>query len=80
MSLDQLREFLGWMTVLNFGFLTYWALMFCCCRNLIYRMHTKWFRLSEERFDELHYQGMAIYKIGIFLLCLMPYLALRIIG
>lgn len=80
MTLEELRAFFGWASLLHIGFLTYWAFMFFFCRNWIRKMHGKWFRLSEERFDEIHYQAMAIYKIGIFLFGLMPYLALRIMG
>lgn len=80
MTIEQLRDFLGWTTLLNLGLLTFWALAFFCCREKIHRLHGKWFRLSDERFDAIHYQGMAIYKIGIFLFHLMPYLALRIIA
>jgi hypothetical protein len=46
----------------------------------MYRLHGRWFRLSAEQFDALHYAGMAIYKLGIFLFCLVPYLALLIVG
>jgi hypothetical protein len=46
----------------------------------MYRYHCKWFKLSEERYDTIHYAGMAIFKIGIFLFNLVPYLAMRIVG
>jgi hypothetical protein len=35
--------------------------------------------LSIEKFDAIHYAGMAYFKIGIFLFHLVPYLALRIV-
>jgi hypothetical protein len=38
-----------------------------------------WFRLSVEQFDMLHYAGMSIFKIGILLLNLVPYIALHIV-
>ena len=31
-----------------------------------------------EQFDMLHYAGMSVYKIGIILLNLVPYIALHI--
>lgn len=46
----------------------------------LYRMHTQWFRISVEQFDSAHYIAMAIYKIGILLLNLVPYLALRMVA
>ena len=40
----------------------------------------RWFRLSDEQFDSLHYLGMSIYKIGILLFNLVPFIVLCIIG
>ncbi len=44
------------------------------------RFHGRWFRLSDERFDALHYAGMSIYKIGVLLFNLVPWLALELIS
>jgi hypothetical protein len=46
----------------------------------LFRLHGRWFQLSEERFDAIHYTGMAVYKIGVLLFNLAPYVALVIIG
>jgi hypothetical protein len=46
----------------------------------MYRFHSKWFKISVEKFDDIHYSGMAFFKIAIFLFNLVPYLALRIVG
>jgi len=46
----------------------------------LYRFHTRWFRLSVERFDYTRYPGMALFKIGIFLFNLVPYCALLLAG
>jgi len=40
------------------------------------RFHGRWFRLSDEQFDALHYLGMLIYKIGILLFNLVPLIVL----
>jgi hypothetical protein len=45
----------------------------------MYRLHSRWFRISEERFDAIHYAGMAAYKIGILLLNLVPFVALLVL-
>ncbi|WP_291775457.1 DUF6868 family protein [Castellaniella sp.] len=42
----------------------------------MYRLHSRWFRISNETFDAVHYGGMAIYEIGILLFNLVPRLAL----
>jgi len=45
----------------------------------IERVHGRWFRLSREQFDALHYGGMSIYKLGIILFNLVPLAALCIL-
>ena len=44
----------------------------------MYLYHGRWFRLSAQQFDMLHYAGMSIVKLGIILLNLVPYFALGI--
>jgi len=46
----------------------------------MYRFHSKWFNLSVDKFDAIHYAGMALFKTAILLFNLAPYLALRIVG
>ena len=46
----------------------------------VYKMHTKWFKLSIEKFDEIHYTGIAFFKIAILFFNIVPYFALRIIS
>jgi hypothetical protein len=45
----------------------------------MYLLHGRWFRLSVEQFDMLHYAGMSIYKIGVLLLNAVPWIALHIV-
>jgi len=33
-----------------------------------------------EQFDAIHYAGMTVFKLGIILFNLVPYIALRIVG
>lgn len=80
MSIELVRDVLLWCTVINYGMLLCWFLIFTVGRDWIYRLHGRWFRCTAEQFDVIHYAGMALYKIGIFLFNLAPYIALRIIG
>ena len=77
MTIEMLRKFLAWCTVLNMGLLVFWWLLFMVARDWIYRTHGRWFKLSAERFDAIHYGGMAVVKILIFIFNLVPYLVLR---
>jgi len=80
MNIELLRDALLWCAVLNYGVLFLWALLFITAHEWMHRFHGQWFRLPVEQFDGIHYAGMAIYKIGIFLFNLVPYIALRIVG
>lgn len=79
MSIDSVREVLGWCTVINFGLLLWWLLFFVLAHDWMYRLHGRWFKLPVERFDAIHYCGMAIFKLSIILFNLVPYIALRIV-
>ena len=80
MNIETLRDALLWCAVINYGVLLVWFLFFILARAFMHRLHGRWFRLSSEQFDIIHYGGMAIYKLGIILFNLVPYVALRIVG
>ena len=79
MTIELLREFLGWCTLINFGLLIWWWSFFSFAHDLTYKLHTKWFKIPIDRFDTIHYSGMAIFKMGIFMFNLVPYLVLRLV-
>ena len=80
MSLEHTRNFLMWCTVINYGILLVWFLAFALAHDWMRRLHGRWFRLSDEQFDALHYAGMTIYKIAILMFNLVPFVVLSIIG
>lgn len=78
MNFENLGKALLRCAVINYGILILWFLLFILAHDWIYLLHGRWFRLSIEQFDMLHYAGMGIYKIGILLLNLAPYAALHV--
>jgi hypothetical protein len=80
MTVEMLRAFFGWCTLLN------WATMFIALpfltlgRGWTYRLHGKIFGLAEEEVPKIVYLVMVGYKTAIVLFCLVPYLVLRIIA
>jgi len=80
MSLEMVRKTLLWCTILNYGVLFVWWLCFLLAHDWMHGWHSQWFHLSREQFDAVHYAGMALYKIGILLFNLVPYIALRLVG
>ena len=79
MTIDILSSLLGWATVINLSIVTVWFLVFIFCHDGLFRLHSKWFKLSEEKFDTIHYAGMVFYKIGTYLFNLVPYFAIQIV-
>ena len=77
MSIEIARNALLWCAIINYGILLVWFLVFILAHDWMYLFHGRWFRLSVEQFDMLHYAGMAIFKVGIILLNLVPYIALH---
>ena len=78
MTVEVIRSTLAWCAVINVGLLLWWFLFFARARDWMYRLHGRWFKLTAEQFDAFHYGGMAVFKLGILLFNLVPYLALRI--
>jgi hypothetical protein len=80
MTVNALKEFLLWSTAINYGVLFLWFGVFVFAHDWLYRMHTRWFKLSVETFDALNYVGVSIYKIGVVLINLVPLIVLYIIS
>ena len=79
MNIETTRSVLLWCAVINYGTLLLWFLAFKLAHDWLYRFHGRWFRLSLEQFDAVHYAAILIYKIGILLLNIVPYIALLIV-
>lgn len=80
MTIEALSELLFWSAIINMGLLLWWVLFFIFARDWIYKYHSKWFKLSPEKFDSIHYTGMMLFKISIFIFNIVPYIALKIIS
>lgn len=80
MTVELVRDALAWCSVINVALLLWWALLLLLAHDRVYRMHSRWFKLSVERFDGIHYAGMAFFKIVVFVFNIVPYLALRIVA
>ena len=76
-TIRSLRTFLGWCVVINLGVLLYWFLAIVFARDFVFMVHTRWFTISEESFDAIHYTMMTFYKLVVIIFNLVPYLVLR---
>ena len=62
MNTEVMRRALLWCTIINYGILLVWFLFFMLGHDWMYGLHGRWFHLSVEQFDMVHYAGMSIYK------------------
>ncbi len=80
MNVPFVSEFLLWCLAINYIILLFWFAAFIFAHGWMLRLHSRWFHISENQFDRIHYTGMAIYKISILLFNLVPYIALCIVA
>lgn len=80
MNVQTLSDFLFWCAVINYAVLLIWFAAFLLAHDSMRRLHGRWFRLSDEQFDQIHYALMGFYKLSIFFFNLVPFIALRLIG
>jgi hypothetical protein len=80
MTIEMVRSVIGWCAIINYAVLILWFLVFRLAHDWIYRLHSQWFPMPIEQFNVIHYAGMAVYKIGVLLLTVVPYVALVIMS
>ncbi|MFZ6749931.1 DUF6868 family protein [Undibacterium sp. Ren11W] len=80
MPVNELKEILLWCVGINYVILLVWFGVFFLTHDWLFRTHTRWFKVSAETFDALNYAGMAMYKIGILLFNLVPWIALCVVS
>ncbi len=80
MTLQFASDLLLWCAMLNYAVLLAWFIAFRFAHGWMRELHSRWFHISDVRFDGIHYACMAVYKLGILLFNVVPYVALRILG
>ena len=79
MDINTLKEFFGWMTVINLGLFIWITVMCIVAKGFIQRVHGKLFGLSPETINAFLYGYLGIYKIVFTVFVLTPWIALTII-
>jgi len=80
MTIEMLRAFFGWCTLLNWAIMIISFMFMTLARRWTFRMHATLFGLPEEDVSRTLYLVMAGYKVAIFIFCMVPYLVLRLIA
>lgn len=79
MSVEIITKVLAWCTTINLALLILGAILFRISRGWIFRIHGRWYNLSNDQFNAINYGAIAFYKILFLVFNLIPYLALRIV-
>lgn len=77
MTIEIFTSFLAWCALINIGLLLLWILLFIFAHDWVYKLHSKWFVLSLDKFDAIHYALIGAFKLITILFFLVPYLILR---
>jgi hypothetical protein len=79
-DVEMIRRFLLWCAVLNYGLLVLWTVIYMLPHEWVYRLTSRLFRVSAEQFDLINIAAMTLFKMGIILFNLVPYVALLLAG
>jgi len=80
MIIEVLVRFFMWCSVLNLALLALSVLAATLGGEYLYRMHGRWFSLPREQFKSVIFTVISLYKIGILLFCIVPWITLLIIS
>jgi hypothetical protein len=75
--LDQLAQVLIWCFVGGLAYLTLWFVLILLIGDWVYGIHSTFFDITRRQFDLVHYGGMAVTKVVVFVGFLVPYLCVR---
>jgi hypothetical protein len=76
LSLQFIQQMLGWALIIHYNLLVVWFVVFKYKHAWLYALHHRWFNISENTFDSLHYLLIGIYKILVLIFIAIPYLLL----
>ena len=79
MTILEIRAVLGWCSVVNVGLMMVLFLLLSMARPWVYKMHSKWFPITESQFNMALYSFFGLYKALVFVFNIVPWIALSIV-
>jgi hypothetical protein len=80
MDLESLTRFFMWCTILNVGMQIFFFVVMLTFKDTAYRMQKKFFPLTNEQLDLVMYCFLGGFKLLVTVFCIVPWIALLIIG
>jgi hypothetical protein len=79
-TLSQLTEILGWVSILNIGFLLFAGILLILMRSYVTSLHSKMFGIPENDLAIIYFKYLGNYKTLSLIFIVTPYIALKIMG
>lgn len=79
MDIELFQTFLLWCIGLNAIIGLIWFLAIVVAGDFIYQAHSLIFSVSKEEFNRVNYVGIVLFKMMVFVLFVVPFVALKII-
>ncbi len=80
MTIETLRAFFMWCSILNVGFLLVASMIGMFRPDFVYRLHSRFFPIPRESFNVCMYAFIGLWKILVIVFNVIPYVALVIVG
>ena len=80
MNIESLREFFGWMTLINLVMYMWTAFACVFMKGFLSRMSGKMFGVSEDAGKSIIYGYVGMYKLFFITFNLVPWIALMIMS
>lgn len=77
MDIEAIKTFLGWCSIINIAVLLLWSVAIVFARGFVYELNSRWFSLSQQTIEVIHYCGIGLYKIMVFVFFVIPYLVIH---
>ena len=78
MNAAELRELLGWCTVVNFGLILFYTVVILAAGKRMARFHGRMFDMPEADFTRLYVRFLSLYKVLALAFNFAPWLALTL--
>ena len=78
MTIETLRHFFAWCSVINYSLLIFWFILSLAAHGFFVRLSGRFFNVSAETYDRINLSAMFYFKLAIWLFNITPYLVLRL--
>ena len=79
-TISQFTELLGWVSVINIGYLFLATAILIFMRETVSSIHCKMFEINEKDLNAKYFEFLSHYKIMTLVFIVAPYIALKIMG